>query len=311
MLRSIVRLTAALLLVGAALPASAQPAPYAKTMGLQGVLRIVGSDGHQDLGRLWAEKFRTVYPSVIVQVEGGGSQAAVVAIKEGRADCGLMARALNAEEKELLGERLNRTAAVHVATDVLAFFVAKENTTPGLTLGQLERLYGNAPRNGGALKTWADLGAANLGPKPVVLLGRAAGTGVHSLVKALVLGGGAVRSDVREMVGPTSVIQSVAADPTAIGYAQLRHRSNRVRALAVGAEADKLVEPTLASAQAGSYPLVHDLFLVIEASPDANTNALRTEFVRFVLSREGQEVLQSSVVPVRPTALAAELGKLK
>lgn len=300
-----------LLALGCGLPVGAQPAPYNKAMGVQGTLRIAGSEGHQDLARIWAEKFRSIYPSVVVQVEGGGSQAATAAVKEGRADFGILARELNAAEKELLGERLSRCAVVHVATDILTFFVSKENSLPGLTLQQLERIYAASPRSGSPIRSWSDV-ASPLGAKPIVVLGRNTGSGSYTMVRNLVLGGGNFRSDVRESVGPASVVQGVAAEPTAIGYTQFRFRSNRVRALSLGPEADRLVEPSLASAQAGTYPLVDEVYFLVDTSAERDVQLMRTEFVRFVLSREGQELAESLLmVPIRPSSIAAELAKLK
>lgn len=295
-----------------AVAAWAQPAPYSKALGVQGVLRIVGSDGHQDIGRLWAEKFHAIYPAVVVQVEGGGSQAAPSAVKEGRADFGLMARELNAAEKTEFADLLTKSAFVQVATDTLAIFVAKENPLPGLNLSQLERLFGANPRNGQPIKTWADLGVQSLGTKPVLVAGRTAGTGVHSLLKNLLLGGGAFRSDIVEHVGPSSVIRAVAGDPAVIGYAQIRQRTAKVRAVPLSTQGDQLIEPTLASSQAGTYPLLNNLYLLVGVSAEPAVHSLRVEFVRYVLSREGQEAAEAAgLVPLRPAAVAPELAKLK
>lgn len=311
------RLCALVLLAGlgaSQLPAQPAPLPrYVKIPALKGNLRVTGSDGHLDLARLWTERFKTYYPAVAVQVEGGGSGRGAAAVQNRECDFGLLARPLNEAEQTLLAERLPQVAQVKVATDVLAVFVHRDNPITGLSLPQLEQAFGAQPRSGASVRTWGELGATGpLANQPLTLFGRRADTGVYAIFKKVVLGGGGFRTEVLEQVGPASVVRGVADGGGAMGYAQLRSRSNRTRPLALGPQAGGLVEPTPENCAAGSYPLAHGIYLCSERASDPEVLRLRSEFLRFVLSREGQETAQSlGLLPLPAGQAEKELTALR
>src|SRR5690606_20889087 len=71
---------------------------YEKTDGVSGNLNSIGSDTLNNLMTFWAETFRTIYPSVNIQIEGKGSSTAPAALIAGTAQIGPMSRPMKAEE---------------------------------------------------------------------------------------------------------------------------------------------------------------------------------------------------------------------
>lgn len=286
---------------------------YVKTPALSGSLRITGSDAHMDLARLWSEKFKSYYPAVAVQVEGGGSRRGAAALVRREAEFGLLARPLSDEEKAQLTDRLPQLVQLQTCLDVLAIFVHKENPLTGLSFVQLERAFAARPRSGSPARTWGDLGATGpFAAQPLTMLGRTPDSGAYALFKKAVLGGNDFRAEVVENVGPASVVRAVADGKGALGYAQLRTRSNRTRVLSLGTTQDSLIEPTPENCISGNYPLVHSVYLCTERTTDPEQQRLRTEFLRFVLSREGQEIAQAlGLLPLSASQAEKESANLR
>ena len=73
---------------------------YARTTGVSGSIKSIGSDTMNNMMALWSEDFRSTYPSVQVEIEGKGSSTAPVAIIAGTSNFGPMSRAMKAKEQD-------------------------------------------------------------------------------------------------------------------------------------------------------------------------------------------------------------------
>ena len=294
---------------------STELAPYSKVSGLQGTLRVAGSEGHADVITMWADGFRSLYPAVSIRVEGGGSTGAPRAIRENTADFGIMSRPLRpADTATFSPAELSRLATVTVCADVLAVFVHKDNPVRGLSFPDLERIFGAAPRGGAVrARTWGELGVSGeLAGKAINFFGRNPDAGSHAFLRAVVLGGGDYCAEAQSLVGPMSVVRAIALDPAGIGYAQLRTRVNKVRPLALGTGTDQPVEPTPEACATGRYPLVHPIQFIFDQAPEHPSARVRGEFIRFVLSKDGQEIARAlGLTPLPLAAAREELAKLK
>jgi phosphate transport system substrate-binding protein len=96
---------------------------------------------------------------------------------------------------------------------------------------------------------------------------------------------------VKEQPGSFAVVQGIATDLGAIGYSGIGYRTSDVHTLALGEEEDELVEPTYENCVSGEYPLARFLLVYVNKKPGAPLDPLTLEFLRFVLSKEGQEVV--------------------
>jgi len=107
------------------------------------------------------------------------------------------------------------------------------------------------------------------------------------------------------------LVNKVAADSSAIGFAAAMRARPEVRALAIAAdERAEPVAPTCESIVAGRYPLDRHLLIYL---PRPITRLAR-EFVRYALSREGQQAVAASpqrYLPLSAPDAAVELAKLE
>ena len=74
---------------------------YEQTSGISGNLNSIGSDTLNNLITLWAEKFKSLYPNINIQIEGKGSATAPPALVAGTAQLGPMSRPMKNTEINL------------------------------------------------------------------------------------------------------------------------------------------------------------------------------------------------------------------
>ena len=97
-----------------------------------------------------------------------------------------------------------------------------------------------------------------------------------------------------EVVNKTDVmLQSVAGNPYGIGYVSLGSLSDQVKAVPI-----ENVEPSAENIQKGSYKIARPFYLAHKPE----VSELAKDFIGFILSKEGQEVVSGDYVPVAEDA---------
>ncbi len=283
-------------------------APYAKASGeVAGSLKCVGSDTMNNLVALWVEGFKKSYPGVREGIEGKGSASAPPAITEGTATFGPMSRDWKPSEIDAFKEKHGYApTVVPVAIDMLAVFVHKDNPIKSLSLQQVDAIY-SKNRNGGAksdIRTWGDLGLeGEWKNRPISLYGRNATSGTYGYFKEHALAKGDFKPTVKEQPGSSAVVQAVASDKAGIGYSGFGYVTADVRAVPLSLEpGGEPVATEAENAYDGSYPLSRFLYLSVNHKPGSVLDPLRREFLRYVLSADGQaDVKKDGYLPVTGT----------
>jgi phosphate transport system substrate-binding protein len=290
---------------------------YQPAAGIAGNLSSVGSDTLNNLMTLWAEAFRARYPSVRIQVEGKGSSTAPPALIEGTAQLGPMSREMKPSEVDAFERRFGYPPTeVRVAVDALAVYVHRDNPLARLTLPQVDAIFSKTRACGRPrpIDTWGQAGVAGpLASRPISLYGRNSASGTYGFFKEKALCGGDYRDTVKEQPGSASVVQGVSEDAAGIGYSGIGYRTSGVKVLALAKqEGDEYhgVEPV--EVYAGRYPLARYLYVYVNRPPGRPLTPLVAELLRFVLSREGQEiVIKDGYLPLPAAVDAEELAKLR
>ena len=268
--------------------------PYAKTSGVTGNLNSIGSDTLNNLMTLWAEGFKAQYPNVNIQIEGKGSATAPPALIEGTSQLGPMSREMKATELDAFEKKFGyKPTAYKVAIDSLAIFVHKDNPIKGLNLQQIDGIFSSTLKRGGkAIEKWGDLGlTGEWATKPLSLYGRNSASGTYGYFKEHALEKGDYKSTVKEQPGSSAVVQGVASDLGGIGYSGIGYKTSSVRALPIAEKGDKFVPPTYANCLSGDYPIARFLYIYVNRKPGAPLDKLVGEFIKFVESKQGQEVV--------------------
>jgi phosphate transport system substrate-binding protein len=310
-------LTLALFLAAPLLATEVDPkiAPYKTLSGVSGNVKSIGSDTLNNLMTMWSEGFRSAYPSVKLEIEGKGSSTAPPALIEGTAQFGPMSREMKSGEVDAFEKKFGyKPARVSVAVDALAVFVHKDNPIKGLTLQQVDAIF-SKNRKGGYPKdivTWGDLGlTGEWANKPISLYGRNAASGTYGYFKEVALFHGDYKDTVKEQPGSSAVVQGVASDKYAIGYSGVGYKTADVRTVPLGKSEGKYYDATAQYAYSGEYPLARFLYIYLNKSPNKALDPLRREFIKYVLSKEGQMiVIKDGFFPISSMVVGQDLAAL-
>jgi phosphate transport system substrate-binding protein len=262
----------------------------------------------------WAEGFKTFYPNVVPAIVGKGSGDAPTALTEGTAAFGPMSRTMKADELDRFEKKFGyKPVGVPTSIDMLGVYVHKDNPIKELTLQQVDAIFSKS-RKGGfdkEIRTWGDLGlTGDWANKPISLYGRNSESGTYGYFKEHALFKGDYKDSVKEQPGSSAVVQGVASDKFGIGYSGIGYKTADVRAVPLASKpGGKAIEASPANAYSGEYPLSRFLYLYLNFKPGTELDPLRAEFVRFILSKDGQLVVVKAgfypiLKPIADKALA-------
>ena len=246
-----------------------------------------GSDTLLNVAQAWAEVYSSVNSSVAVAVTGGGSGTGISAMINGTVDIANSSRKMREAEFDAARENGIEPVEYIVGYDALAVYLHADNPIRSMSLEQLKTVYGE----GGTATRWSDLGVAVPGcdSDEIVLVSRQNNSGTYVYFKETVLGDDTeYKLGSRDMHGSKDVVDLVENTPCAIGYSGLAYATDHVSMPCVMAtEGGDCVEPTIATAVDGSYPIARPLFMYTAGEPQG---AVR-EYMDWILSQEGQCVI--------------------
>jgi phosphate transport system substrate-binding protein len=290
---------------------------YEKTSGISGNLSSIGSDTMNNLMTLWGEGFSRLYPNVKLQVEGKGSSTAPPALIEGTAQFGPMSRPMKSTEIDQFEKKFGyKPTEVRTAFDALAVYVHRDNPIERLTLAQVDAAFSKTRKRGHPkdVATWGDLGlAGEWATRPLSLYGRNSASGTYGFFKEHVLKNGDFKDTVKEQPGSASVVQGVTNDRYAMGYSGIGYKTSGVKAVPLAeTEGGTFSSGAYEDVVNGTYPLARFLYLYVNKGPGKPLDPLAREFLKLVLSREGQEVvIKDGYLPLTALIVTEERRKLE
>ncbi|HIF9154839.1 PstS family phosphate ABC transporter substrate-binding protein [Photobacterium damselae] len=288
---------------------------YHRVSGISGNLSSSGSDTLANLMTYWAEEFKRRYPNVHIQIQTAGSSTAPTALTEATAQLGPMSRQMKTKEIEAFEHEYGYPPTeIRVAIDALAVFVHEDNPLKGLNFKQLDAIYSRTYQCGAVepITRWGQLGlTGSWQHRPIQLFGRNSVSGTYGYFKKRALCRGDFRSNVNEQPGSASVAQSVSTSLNGIGYSGIGYKTTGIRAIPIAREGNEYVEATIDNSVSGRYPLARYLYVYVNKKPNKPLAPIVQEFFRFVLSQDGQQIVQKDgYVPVPQSVVEQDLIKL-
>ena len=323
------------------------PAPYVSpARPLAGTIRIWGHGAYggtedfiESLTRAWEEGFRRYHPDVQFETRLTGTAAAIGALYTGVGDLALMGREIWPNEVAAFQEVYHYPpTGIDVVTgsfDVrnrgyaIVLFVQRDNPLKQLTLSQVDAVFSATHRRSAAsARTWGDLGVGSAWEhKPIHPYGLSIARGFAEYFEDAVFESSRIwNPDLREFAdqpgskggatdGGQRLLDALADDPQGIGYAGLLYHNPRVRPLAIAVnDAGPYVLPTQETVQNHSYPLTRKIAFFLNRTPGRPVDPKLKEFLRYVLSREGQQAVLSEgrgYLPMLAPLAVSELEKLE
>jgi len=289
---------------------------YKPVSGISGNLSSVGSDTLANLMTLWAESFKRAYPNVNIQIQAAGSSTAPPALTEATSNFGPMSRKMKSKEVASFEDRYGyKPMAIPVAIDALAVYVNKDNPIKGMSISDVDAVFSSTRKCGAdkSITKWGDLNmTGNWKNRDIQMYGRNSVSGTYGYFKKKALCKGDYKNNVNEQPGSASVVQSVSSSVNGIGYSGIGYKTSGVRSVPLRKKSSgNFIEATPENAVSGTYPLSRFLYVYVNKHPNKDLAPLEKEFLKLVLSKQGQEVvIKDGYIPLPAKVVEKYLGKL-
>jgi len=182
-------------------------------------------------------------------------------------------------------------------------------------LADIDGVFSKSRRRGGKnVGTWGQLGlTGDWVARPISLYGRNSASGTYGFFKEHALSNGDYKDTVKEQPGSASVVQGVTADRFGMGYSGIGYKTSGVKNLALATKAgDAFSSGSYEDVVSGKYPLARFLYVYVNKAPAKELDPVVREFLKFVFSREGQEiVVKDGYYPLPAKIVSEESAKLK
>ena len=245
---------------------------------LSGSVSTNGSTSMEKVIGILSEQFMADNSGVSVTYDPTGSGAGIEAASNGSADIGLSSRAL--KDEEIAGGLTGTT----VALDGIAVIVNAGSKVEDLSVEQIAQIFT------GEITDWSEVGGE---AGTISCIGREAGSGTRDGFESITNTRDACKLD-QELTSTGGVIEAVAGNPNAIGYASLSavEGKDTIKALTVGGVA--CTEETVLD---GSYAIQRP-FVLVTRTGEALSPAAQA-FFDFATSSAANDLIKSAgAVPV-------------
>ncbi|HEV2171919.1 MAG TPA: substrate-binding domain-containing protein [Nitrospira sp.] len=326
---------------------------YEPEQQVSGVIRMTGSNYIADshVGENWIAAFKKFQPGVTFEFNLKTPSAAIYALFLNAGDVDpsrkmtfedLLAyeRTMNADPVEI--EYATGSYDVPGWSPAFGIFVNKANPITKLNIAQLEAIFG-AERTGAwegtswhperarstaqNIRTWGQLGlTGEWADKPIHVYGvnlryhqaiRFEDQVMHGSAKwnpALLEYANYGKPDGTLAIGASMMVEDLAKDPYGICYSEENFKVDGAKLVELAPGDTKNYVPlTRDNVRNRSYPLYDAVYLYANGSAEKPMDPKVKEFLRFVLSREGQEAIvkDGKYLPLTKEVVNAQLTKLQ
>lgn len=325
---------------------------YKPEQQVSGVIRQWGSNyfRQSSLGKAWEDQFRKYEPGVTFKDRLDTTLIAIPGLALGLSDVS-PGRKITSDEL-LMFQRLKNyhpteitavTGSLNVPgwNYAIGIWVNKSNPLTKLTVEQLDGIFG-AQRSGAFrgvewdtsvargpdknIRYWKQLGVTGYcADKPIHVYGYNLKYHIPITFADRVMYGSMKwneslteftnfkNADGTTQLEGQQTVDAVGKDPCGIGYAGMNSATPKVKALAIAPRGTHDYVPlNLDTLRSRAYPLYDEVYFYIDKAPGKPLDPKVKEFMRFILSRQGQELVQKDgkYLPLTAAVVRAQLKKL-
>ncbi|MHB8812559.1 MAG: substrate-binding domain-containing protein [Steroidobacteraceae bacterium] len=313
--------------------------PYQPSRQVNGTVTSWGHGFLREMMRDWEQGFHRFQPNVKFQDDLASSAAAMAGLYAGRANLGVLAREIVPMEvaayQKMTGQKifpvtvLTGSYADHDKLMALGIFVNRSNPLARLDFRQLDAIFGaqhlaGAPSN---IRTWGQLGLGGAWKdRPIHPYSGPAGDEApafyfsQTVMRGSTLWNGGLQQlddvtgpDGKHIDGYQRAVDAVATDPDGIAVTVAGYHDPQAKLVAIAVSPNgPYVEPSRASVADRTYPLSRSVTFYINDGAKIPPDPAVIEFLRYVLSRDGQEqaLREGDFLPLTPRIARAQLAKL-
>lgn len=315
---------------------------YRPESRLRGEVTVARTASTGTLVDAWIRGFREVQPGIAVRQTAQGTDLPAASLQElldGKVDVAPFVREIQPAEAAQARERLGaEPLGLAVAsgsydtpsnTHAIAVYVNAANPLAHLTLAELDAIYSSTRRRGYPqdLTTWGQLGLGGAwAGRPIhfygMVVNRKVGnphSGIVAYLMERVMLGGEFKAETRQVPDTgmgrgnnralDEIVRAVADDESGIGYSGFANAVPGVHAVALAENPGGPWYPgTRDEVARRVYPLTRTIFVYARRPAAGAPDPAVREFLRYVLSRQGQQAVAgdpANFLPL-PAAFAAD-----
>lgn len=313
----------------------AQQTKFGEKPAENGVIRSWGNDAMGGVMSALQDGFRRYHPEVTFQNTLYGSGTGMAGIITGVSELSLMGRPVTANE--VIGfEWVHRYKPLEIQvmtgnlkedgkTPALAVIVSARNPATKISVAQLAAILGCAGEKKKA-PTWAMAGVHGAWADRAIhayLYDSSTGTG--AFLQQAVMGlddrwNWTVVREFKDITHPDGtvyaagrqIVDALRKDPNGLAIATRGYAGSGVKILALSVDGHAVL-PTRESLSDGSYPLARGVYIDVNRKPNTPLDVRVKEFLSFVLSDEGQELVrrQGDYLPLSEGNVREQRKKLE
>ena len=314
--------------------------PYEAGPAVSGEISVAGNHATDEIMGAWAKKFARFHPGVTIRLREDTrltTDAFDVAIAAGDIDLIPSARELVPSEVERLTRKLGGAPlvvavatgsyATKSGTHALAYYVNEANPLTRISVSQIREIYAS----GGKITKWGHLGlTGEWAEQPIRVFsvpisdpnGNPLGI-INYLTKRVLDGKPGWRRSIYQVDsnGPAieqhmlnRIVREVAANRYAIGYSGFSFGAPGTKTLTIAeTDAGPWFQGTPEEVANRTYPFTRTIYLGVNQPVGKPLRPAVREFLRFILSREGQQTFTEGpekYLPLTAGVAMAESAKL-
>jgi phosphate transport system substrate-binding protein len=280
--------------------------------------------------------FRRYHPEVTFQNTLYGSGTGMAGIITGVSDLSLMGRRVTANEvigfewvhryKPLEIQIMTGSLREDGKTPALAVLVSAGNPATRISMAQLAAILGCRPGERNNAPTWAMAGVHGVwADREIHAYLYDSSTGTGAFLQQTVKGEedrwnwavvrefkDIARRDGTVYAAGHQIVDALREDPYGLAVSTLGHAGTDVKALALSTGGNA-VAPSRESLSDGTYPLARGVYIDVNRKPGTPLDARVKEFLSFILSEEGQNLVrrQGDYLPLSESVAQEQRKKLK
>jgi len=315
---------------------------YQPEQRVAGVIRIWGhgSPKHDFMARLmkfWEEGFRKFQPAIQIENRMYGTASAIGALYTGVADMTILGEEIHAPAAAAFERVMHYPPlGIEIATGSVdvrnfdyahVFFVHEDNPLSKMTLTQLDAIFGSEHRRGlRNIRTWGELGlTGEWANKAITPYGWEIDDDFATYLQdTLLMGSHKWNCDLREFKHINNpdgsvydhgqqILDALAKDRYGIAVSNLRYINASVKPLALAVkDGEPYHEATKENLIQRKYPFARIIPAFINRAPGQPVDPKVKEFLRYILSYEGQQdlVREGGYLPLNAASIREQLKKL-
>lgn len=306
-------------------PQSIAPAAHATYLDANGAIRIGGAEHVNYIVERFNAALGKAHPGWRFVNEAKGTTSAVPLLTHGVTLFGAMGRGINPLEtsayRKIVGTAPLEIRIAYAANDTsqhlatsLAVYVNRVNPLTQISALQVTRALslGNPE---GDVSTWGQLGlAGEWRLRRIHPYGTPEFTGFGTYMQAAHLRGRPLAPGYEAYGNTEAILKRLAADPAGLAVAAIGLENAQIKQLPIADPASgALTTGTPAQVREGRYPYGRYLYLYLRREPGQTIDPVAREYLRFVLSRQGQQIINAQpkgYFPLSAEDARAELAKL-